>query len=330
MLYPRYYVLKGIEKLVACGGFRDTYKGHYGNKTLCLKIIRLQQSELVPTLEVCAKEGIVWGELRHPNILPFYGIYYLDEIRERFCFVSPWMDRGGLAAYLEKNPSIPRMPYICDIASGLEYLHNENVIHGDMKEANVLVNDSGRACITDFGLFVIPFDKTLPYTRGQTTTLHGLSYRWAAPELLQEGARPTRASDVWAFGCVCYEILVGEIPFHEYNDHQVVLKLHQGGLPIGSVRPPHIDNDMWMLMEHCCARNSEERPGFGEILTKLKGSSVMVPDKVSIELIAGGLQFQNEMRKRGDISIDLVRIEVVLEKVFLNGGLLGGHSLLCQ
>ncbi|KAF9439733.1 kinase-like protein, partial [Macrolepiota fuliginosa MF-IS2] len=235
----------------------------------------------------------------------------------QFCFVSPWMERGDLATYLRKNPSVPRVPYIHDIARGLEYVHSEDVIHGDMKGANVLVNDSGRACITDFGLSMIPFDKTLPYARGQTTTLRGLSYRWAAPELLQEGARPTRASDVWAFAGVCYEILVGEIPFHKCeSDPQVMLKLHRGDLPIGSVRPPHIDDDMWMLMERCCARNSEERPQFGEILVKLKGSPVTGPREIPAEPVTEALQFQNEMRgqEHGD-PVDLIRIKHILNRV---------------
>lgn len=72
---------------------------------------------------------------------------------------------------------------------------------------NILVNDSGRACITDFGLSLIRADKTLAYTLAANTVL-GCSYRWAAPELLNENFRPTRASDIWAFGCVCYEVSV--------------------------------------------------------------------------------------------------------------------------
>ncbi|KAF9443674.1 kinase-like protein [Macrolepiota fuliginosa MF-IS2] len=322
MLYPRCYVLKDIEKPdlpAACGGFGDIYKGRRGNKTLCLKIIRIQPPELVPTLKVCAKEGIVWGEPRHPNILPFYGVYYFGKTREQFCFVSPWMERGDLATYLRKNPSVPRAPYIHDIASGLEYVHGENMIHGDMKGANVLVNDSGRACITDFGLSMILFDKTLPYARGQTTALRGGSYRWAAPELLQEGARPTWASDVWAFAGVCYEILVGGIPFPQCKtDYQVILRLYEGDLPIGSVRPPHIDNDMWMLMERCCARNFEERPQFGEILVNLKGSPGADPREIPAEPVTEGLEFQNEMRKQehGD-PIDLIRIKHILSQVWV-------------
>lgn len=72
---------------------------------------------------------------------------------------------------------------------------------------NILVNDSERACITDFGVSSIRTDQTLAYTL-KATTVHGLSHRWAAPELLEENALPTLASDVWALGCVFYEVRV--------------------------------------------------------------------------------------------------------------------------
>lgn len=72
-------------------------------------------------------------------------------------------------------------------------------------QVNVLVNDSGRACLTDFGLALVRADETLAHTVAASTA-QGFSSRWAAPELLDEGARATKASDVWAVGCVCYEV----------------------------------------------------------------------------------------------------------------------------
>lgn len=72
---------------------------------------------------------------------------------------------------------------------------------------NILVNDSERACITDFGLSFVRTDQTLAYTLA-VTTAQGLSYRWAAPELLEDDVRATLASDVWALGCVFYEVRI--------------------------------------------------------------------------------------------------------------------------
>lgn len=118
---------------------------------------------------------------------------------------------------------------IYDIAAGLEYLHGQSLVHSDIKgvsltlflyrcilnkrsQMNILVDDSERACITDFGLSFVRTDQTLAYTLAATTA-QGLSYRWAAPELLEDGVRATLASDVWALGCVFYEMKIS-LPFN--------------------------------------------------------------------------------------------------------------------
>ncbi|KAF9445665.1 kinase-like protein, partial [Macrolepiota fuliginosa MF-IS2] len=266
MLYPHCYVLKCIVKpklAEASTWFGDIYKAHHKNKTLCLKVVHLRQktgkSESEHILQSYAKEVMVWAELHHPNVLPFYGIFYLNKRRERVCVVSRWMDRGDLLTYLKYNPSIPRTPFIHDIAGGLEYLHRKGMVHGDLKGANVLVNDSGRACIIGFGLTSI--HQKLGYSRREMAD-GGRLPRWTAPELLDGRANGvTERSDVWAFGCVCYEIFTGEVPFRRCStDAQIIQQLSMGTSPFGTARPSQIDSDMWMVMERCCAREPKSRP----------------------------------------------------------------------
>ncbi|KXN84921.1 O-methylsterigmatocystin oxidoreductase [Leucoagaricus sp. SymC.cos] len=176
---------------------------------------------------IYAKEAILWGQMNHRNIVPFYGIYYLNEMQQRLCLVSPWMQNGDLVQYLKDNPSVSRAPLIYDITAGLHYLHSWSLVHSDLKGVNILVNDSGVACITDFGLSFIRTDQTLAYTIAATTAT-GFSYHWAAPELLEENVSSTMASDVWALGCVYYEVLNGKVPFHGLSEAQIVRKLISG------------------------------------------------------------------------------------------------------
>ncbi|KAF9452111.1 kinase-like protein [Macrolepiota fuliginosa MF-IS2] len=321
MLYPRCYVLKGItrdDSPKASGGFGDVYKGRHGSKTLCLKVVRLSKiTDVKPALQGLAKEGLVWGQLIHPNILPFYGIYYVDERHEQICLVSPWMDNGDLDTYLKQNPCVARTPLIHDIASGLEYLHSESVIHGDIKPANILVNDAGKACIADFGVSSIPVDQTLVYSQ-TVTTITACSYRWAAPELLEAGCRATLASDVWAFGCICYEILVGKVPFDDcIIDSQIICQLLRGTSPIKPVPITHqdqIDADMWKLVERCCVCVPQDRPSCKAILEELRGTSLTDVNGMNHQAASDQLQFQNEMRKE-DASIDLGRVEQILSQL---------------
>ncbi|KAF5353500.1 hypothetical protein D9756_008126 [Leucocoprinus leucothites] len=212
MLYPQCLVLK--DDIVMSGepetggGFGDIYRGWFRGKSLCLKVVRtFKRSETDAMLKAFAKEAVLWGQLHHPNIAPFYGVYHLNESRNRICLVSPWMEKGSLVRYLDANPLAKRMPFVLDIAKGLEYLHSENITHGDLKGANVLISDAEVACITDFGLSTVLTGSTFAYTPG--TGPVAFSPRWLAPELLSiynSNQLPTKSSDVWAFGSVCYEV----------------------------------------------------------------------------------------------------------------------------
>lgn len=59
------------------------------------------------------REIIIWGQLQHPNILPFYGVYHLNDAEERICLVSPWMENGTLVDYLKACPDANRLLLVC-------------------------------------------------------------------------------------------------------------------------------------------------------------------------------------------------------------------------
>ncbi|KAG6807971.1 hypothetical protein H0H92_005864, partial [Tricholoma furcatifolium] len=96
-----------------------------------------------------------------------------------------------------------------DTASGVEYLHKNNVIHGDLKGMNVLIDTSGRAASGDFGLSSVTDPQILQWTSQSTMASTGGTTRWQAPELLGTHIGPvhnTKASDVFAWASVCYEV----------------------------------------------------------------------------------------------------------------------------
>jgi serine/threonine protein kinase len=88
----------------------------------------------------------------HPNILPFYGAFISDEQVPRICIVTPWMEGGNLVDHLDKNPDVARaplvnvvhfnpfqhlyddnLPQVFDILSGLQHLHELEIVHADLK-----------------------------------------------------------------------------------------------------------------------------------------------------------------------------------------------------
>ncbi|EEB99358.1 hypothetical protein MPER_00976 [Moniliophthora perniciosa FA553] len=83
----------------------------------------------------------------------------------------------------------------------------EKIIHGDLKGVNILMRPSGRPCIADFGLARVA-DSKVRKMSSSTDAHHLGTIRWLAPELLRDDGRTTKSSDMYAFGCVCYEVSI--------------------------------------------------------------------------------------------------------------------------
>ncbi|KAF5343973.1 hypothetical protein D9756_011431 [Leucocoprinus leucothites] len=329
LLYPRCYILK--DSITFCsheggGGFSDIHKGHLGGKEFCLKVVRLhQKSDTDALLKACSPNKQFHNprpKLIHPNIVPFYGVYYVNTLRRQICLVSPWMHHGNVVEYLKRHTFVARAPLVLDVASGLEYLHSQDMIHSDLKGANILVNDLGKACITDFGLSLVHTDKTFAYTLASSDA-NGYSLRWAAPELLEDGARATLASDIWAFGCVCYEVMAGLLPFSDLSEMQVLRALITG---IAPKRPNSVavsseaDGIIWAQMERCCQVDPKSRPNCKQILFDLQSTGFSRDD--SYEAQNGAMLerqlFWDAVRQGEDGLLDMTAVEQVLSELSQN------------
>lgn len=95
----------------------------------------------------------IWKTLQHPNVLELLGASSASSDPPWF-FVSPYYRNGSLVTYLKGLPSldgVDLLKMIHQIAKGMAYLHGRGILHGDLKAANVLVDDKGHCIISDFG-----------------------------------------------------------------------------------------------------------------------------------------------------------------------------------
>ncbi|KAJ7207561.1 kinase-like domain-containing protein, partial [Mycena pura] len=292
--HPRCFSLSKLERVgdqVAAGAFGDIWKGLVKHNYVAVKAMRIFQAEDVKaTLKEFGREALIWRQLSHPNVLPFFGLYYLEN---RLCLISPWMDTGHIVGFL-KNPlwEVDHVALILDIAMGLEYLHGESIVHGDLKGANILMTPSGRACIADFGLASIVNVMTIQFTHSTAKNAQG-TLRWQAPEILRGSRSNHFGSDVYAFACVCYEaratsfqglqayspeqILSGKVPFYDVMEHAIVFAVvidkAQPKRPIPWPATP-VHSSLWELMEVCWNYDAVSRPTAAQIVQRLVASPI--------------------------------------------------------
>ncbi|KAJ7909213.1 kinase-like domain-containing protein, partial [Mycena leptocephala] len=316
-LHPRCFVLPELHKVgnqVAAGGFGDLWKGLVHSITVSVKIMRVfEDLDVQSILNKFGREALIWRQLAHPNILPFFGVYYLET---RLCLVSPWMENGNIMKFLEINKPATqvRLSLILDVAQGLQYLHKENVIHGDLKALNILVTPSGKACIADFGVSSITHAMTLLFTTS-TANGRGGTARYQAPELFR-GGQNHFGSDVYAFACVCYEIMSGSIPFPELpQDTAVMFAVIEGKRPSQpmSCTGTTVLDSLWELLNNCWEGRAEMRPTAPQIVERLEDPSIQA--KTMSSTTDWDNQFTSRFRRSlqsTDLLLSLTRIEHIL------------------
>ncbi|CAE7174443.1 unnamed protein product [Rhizoctonia solani] len=289
------------------GGFGDIWKGKLHNGTdVAIKAWRTNTLEQCDykTLKRAARELFLWSRMDHPHIHRLQGVILFRD--QYLGMVSEWMDNGNLHEYLRKNPNADRYQFCAHVASGLEYMHTRNTVHGDLKAVNVLVSRDGAARISDFDYSILSEASSGLVFSISSSNARPATMRWAAPELLSEQTETkTTESDVYALGMVSIgalkgvtlalifsqtmlvniflelvyhaltknvqEIFTGTFPFPERKDVSVILAVLGGAFP---ARPPQIGDDekgnmMWHLMSLCWNRGTSARPSSAQVVNAL-------------------------------------------------------------
>ncbi|TPX78104.1 hypothetical protein CcCBS67573_g00622 [Chytriomyces confervae] len=238
-----------------------------GHKTVTLKkwkLVRLETTKLVQEFE---REVEKWFPLRHPHVLPLLGACATAE--------WPFMEKGSLLKYLRlqiQDLEFCGLKALQQVSMGMQYLHSRGVLHGDLRAEHILIDEYGRASISEFG-----FTHIKQYSLSKQSSLLDVSsqnslLRWMSPERLS-GGKLTISVDVYAFACLCYEVLtMGDIPFANIPDAELFNKV------VTENQRPAYPNEtvftttgvaVFQEMEKCWGPDPQLRPSFSVISAAL-------------------------------------------------------------
>lgn len=220
---------------------------------VALKVLKKLLSENDVYRQRLAREARVAQEVRNPHLVP---ILEAGEALGHHYLAVGYVEGGSLDDLLKGRGSLPVdecLRLAAEIAAGLDALHAHEIVHRDVKPSNVMLDLSGRAALTDFGLA-----KGRAYTLltepGQV--MGTLDY--IAPELIR-GDQATPASDLYALGCVVYECLAGAPPYGDLKLFEVAFAHIQAEPPDVSLRtetPPALAH----VVQQAMAKDPSKRP----------------------------------------------------------------------
>lgn len=253
-----------VERVIGRGGMAQVYYGEDVKleRPVAIKIIDARHRDNPAYAERFVREARTVATWRHENVIQ---IYYADDEDGLYYFVMEYidgLDLGDLMAhYVEKNRLIPPEEVIRigqTVAAALDYAHEQNVIHRDVKPSNVLVAHDGRVVLTDFGL-------AMDVAQGSLGEVFGSSH-YIAPEQARRSADAVPQSDLYSLGVILYEMLAGKVPFDDPSPTAVALQHVTAPPPSPRIFNPNLSLEIEQVLLKALNKTPEERYQTGHAL----------------------------------------------------------------
>jgi serine/threonine-protein kinase len=262
-----------IERELGRGGMATVYLAddlRHGRKVA----IKVLLPEVAASLghERFIREIEIAARLQHPHVLPVYdsgdagGILY---------YVMPYVDGESLAQFIERHGAIPHetaMRIVEEVASALDYAHRQGIVHRDIKPANILLSD-GHAVVADFGIA-----RAITAAAGEQLTQVGLAVgtpAYMSPEQALGEADLDGRTDVYALGCVAYEMLTGVAPYTGGTPQSIIAKVVTGSRPKLTAVPGSIRH----VVDRAMAGERDDRFDSAADLAAALGATVATPSR---------------------------------------------------
>ena len=276
VMLSEYLLLQCISR----GGVADVYRAHQsseGNFELAVKVYRTGYAQRESFREYFMTEAEKIGQLEHPNILPFLEF---GEGEGLLYSITPLVKKGTLGDLLKrvggKLSAMQALQIMQQLCSAVQYAHEHDVIHGNIKPNNIFVASDSRMLLTDFGI-VRGYDDS----QQSLTRIGWGSAEYAAPE--QSLGVLRRTSDIYSLGVLLFRILTGEPPFTGQTPIEVLLKHVRQQAPSARAFDPTISDAVDGVLHQALQKRSDDRyASVGELSNALAEAISVAPVASSV------------------------------------------------
>ncbi len=264
-----------LERELGQGGMATVYLAQdlKHDRRVAVKVLRPELAAVIGA-DRFLSEIKTTANLQHPHILPLHDSGEADGF---LFYVMPFVEGETVRDRLNKEKQLPVADAVriaTEVAAALDYAHRHNVIHRDIKPENILLHD-GSALVADFGIAL-----AASKAGGTRMTETGMSLgtpHYMSPEQAMGEREITARSDVYALGCVLYEMLTGDPPFTGSTAQAIVARVvTETPRPMAPQRrtiPPHVEAAVLTALEKLPADRFASAAEFAHALTDTKYAS---------------------------------------------------------
>src|SRR5512141_2645522 len=270
------------------GGMAEVYKAYQPSldRYVAIKLMHSFLAEEKEFLARFEREAKVVATLRHPNIVQVFdfdvenGVYYMvmefingDTLKSR---LQKLEERGEWVS----TDDAARI--ILAVGSALKYAHERGMVHRDVKPANVMITEDGQVILTDFGIAKIVTSSNLTASGAMVGTPS-----YMAPE--QGMGQPgDERSDIYSWGVMLYQLMIGRLPYDADTPLAVVLKHINDPLPLPRSVKPDLPEPLERVILKSLAKNPADRyQKVGELMADLRQAMGMPVDDSQVEATSG-------------------------------------------
>ena len=273
---------------IGVGGMGIVYRATYtkNGAPVALKVLSPEVSDSEALQRRFEREISILKKLQHPNIVRYYGGGRFGA--QRF-YAMELVAGGSVEDYLKEKKKLPweeALDITMQVAKALEHAHEAGIVHRDLKPANLLRTKEQVIKLTDFG---IARDTTATALTAAGKTVG--TYAYMAPEQIRGKPPVDKKTDLYALGCVLFEMIAGETPFLSENQGEMLMMHLQEEPPRVTSLVPDCPIFVEDLIFHLLEKNPDDRP-YDALALQVEIEDVLkkIGDQRSIaaETLAGG------------------------------------------